>query len=60
MPKHEQREMKFKIYFTVGEYDDYLIVEGDSIEEIRDIASRETRARGLDEKRNNLWSEQLD
>jgi hypothetical protein len=46
--------MKFKIHFEIGEYEDSLIIEGDSIEEIRELAKRETDSRGLDEERNNL------
>ncbi len=48
--------MKFKIYFSVGEHDDYFIVEGETIEDIRAAAERETSARGLTEEKNYLWS----
>jgi len=48
--------MKFEIHFTVGDYEDYFIVDGETIEEICAIAKRETDARGLDEKINNLYS----
>jgi hypothetical protein len=51
--------MKFEIHFSVQEWEDYFIVEGDTIEEIKEIAKRETDARGLDEKRNNLWSKEI-
>lgn len=51
--------MKFKIHFTVGDYSDYFLVEGDSIEEVIAIAKKETDNRGLDEIKNDLWSEEL-
>lgn len=52
--------MKVKIHYTINNYDEYndsFIVEGETIEEVRQEAQRETSKRGLDEERNNLWSE---
>jgi len=51
--------MKFKIHWTIGDWDDELVVEGDTIEECREQADIETNRRGLDSKKNNLWSEEL-
>ena len=51
--------MKFEIHFMVGDYEDFFIVEGETIEEIIGIAKRETDARGLDETINNLWSKKI-
>jgi hypothetical protein len=51
--------MKFRIHFEIGEYQDYIDIEGETIEEIKEIAKSETDKRGLDEVKNNLWSEQL-
>jgi len=51
--------MKFEIHFEVGDYKDYFIVEGETMEDIIASASRETDARGLTEERNNLWSKEL-
>ena len=51
--------MKFEIHFTVGEYEDYFIVEGETIEEICMMAKRKTDARNLDEKINNLYSVEI-
>ncbi len=45
--------MKFKIY-NGGAYEDSFVVEGDTIEEIREIANREIEKRGWE----NCWSEQ--
>lgn len=51
--------MKFRINYTIGEYDDSFIVEGETIEEIKAISAVEEEKRGLDPKKNNMWSEQL-
>ena len=51
--------MKFEIHFSIGDYDDYFIVEGETIEDIKAIAKRETSARGLTEDNNNLWSREI-
>ena len=46
--------MKFIIHNGDGEYEDSLVIEGDSIEEIRAIAERETEKRGW----KDCWSEE--
>jgi len=51
--------MKFKIHFEVGDYTDFFVVEGETIENVKEIAKKETESRGLDEQKNNLWSEKL-
>jgi hypothetical protein len=51
--------MKFKIHFEIGDFHDYFIVEGDTIEEVKEKANAEERRRGLDEDENNLWSEEI-
>lgn len=51
--------MKFEIHFSVGEYNDYFIIEGETIEDIKAVAERETSARGLTEQKNNLWSREI-
>lgn len=51
--------LKFRIHFEVGEYQDSIDIEGKTIEEIKKIAKSETDKRGLDEVKNNLWSEKL-
>lgn len=47
--------MLFKINYIPTE--DYIIVEGDSIEEIRAIARKETDLRGWDSK--DCWFEKI-
>jgi len=55
--------MKFKIHWTIGDWigdwNDEIVVEGDTIEECREQADIETNRRGLDVEKNNLWSEEL-
>ena len=51
--------MKYRIHFTIDEYEDYFDIEGETIEELRIIAAREEAKRGLTEHKNNLWSEKL-
>jgi hypothetical protein len=51
--------MKFKIYFTVGDYEDYVIIEGDTIDDIRDKADRFAESRNLDVKKNNFHSVEI-
>lgn len=51
--------MKFKIHFSIGDYDDYFVVEGETIDEIKEKAKYETDRRGLSEEKNNLWSEEI-
>ena len=51
--------MKFRIHFEIGEHQDHFDIEGETIEEVREIAKGETDKRGLDEVKNNLWSEEF-
>jgi hypothetical protein len=51
--------MKFEIHYTIKDYNDFFIVEADTIEEIREKAKIETDKRGLDEVKNDLWSVEL-
>ena len=57
--------MKFKIHFThkgenvVDDVEDYFVVEGENIIEIRDKANAETKRRNLDMDINNVWSEEI-
>mgnify|MGYP000939576164 CR=1 FL=1 len=48
--------MKFKIGYN-GKYEDEFIVEGDTIEEIREIVFAEVERRGWESK--DCWSERL-
>ena len=48
--------MKFKINYN-GKYEDSIIIEADTIEEIKNITHEETKKRNWDE--NHCWSERL-
>jgi hypothetical protein len=52
--------MRFKINYEIWEYEDSFIIEWDTIEEIREIASAEEARRWLTIENNNLWAERLD
>ena len=41
--------MKYRIHFEISGHQDSIDVEGETIEEIKEIAKRETDKRGLDE-----------
>ncbi|KKN00949.1 hypothetical protein LCGC14_1132790 [marine sediment metagenome] len=45
--------MKFRIHN--GEYEDSLVIEGDTIKAVRDKANRETEKRGW----KDCWSEEI-
>lgn len=49
----------FEIHFSVGDYEDYFIVSGETIPEAIKEAKRETDSRGLSEEKNNLWSKEI-
>lgn len=49
--------MKFKIHYD-GAYSDELVIEGDTIEEIKEQAYAESNKRGWETR--NCWSEKLD
>ncbi len=46
--------MKFRIHN--GEYDDSIVIEGETIEELQEIAKKETEKRGW----KDCWSEKID
>ena len=51
--------MKLRINYTIGKHEDSFIVEGETIEEIRDLAKKQLADRGTDAKKADAWSEQL-
>ncbi|NHZ85831.1 MAG: hypothetical protein GWP19_08115 [Planctomycetia bacterium] len=57
--------MEFKIHFThkgentVDDVEDYFIIKGDTLENIRNKANAETKRRNLDMDINNVWSEEI-
>lgn len=48
--------MKFKIHYS-GSYEDEIIIEGETLKEVREIALAECNKRGWKER--DCWSEQL-
>ena len=38
--------MKARLYYCIGDYEDEIIIEGDSVEELRKITDRELKKRG--------------
>jgi hypothetical protein len=51
-------DMRFKIHFTVNGYEDFIILEGDSVESIREQARYFFASRNIDEEKCNPWSEE--
>ena len=49
-----------KIHYEIGDYEDSLILSGDSVEEIKEKVVSEMQRRGLDADKNNCWSETLE
>jgi len=47
--------MKFRIHNR--KYEDYIVIEGETIEEIKEIAKHETGVRGWEDK--DMWSYQI-
>jgi len=50
---------KFRIHFTINDTEDYFIVSGDTLEEVREKVSKETLNRSLSPDKNNMWSEEI-
>lgn len=57
MKKHriERTKMKFKIFFEYPDCTDEIVIEGENIPELREIAAREEVKR----KPLRMWSEQI-
>ena len=52
--------MTFKINFTHNDgTEDYFYAEGETVADVQAAVKVETDRRGLDPKRNNLWSEKV-
>lgn len=51
--------MKFRIHFTKDSVEDSFDIEGESIDEVKELAKEQTDKRFLTEKENNLWSERV-
>lgn len=48
----------FKIYFTVNDIQDYFVVSGETLEEVKKNTIKESTKRGLSPEKNNMWSEE--
>jgi len=51
--------MRYRIHWSIGDYEDSIIIEGDTIEEIKEEAECVVNSRGLDAEKNNFWSEKI-
>lgn len=51
--------MRFKIHYSINGFDDYFVIEGETIEEIREKADSELLKRGLDVTKNSVCSEEI-
>lgn len=51
--------MKFKIYYTVNDHEDYFIIEGDTIEDIKRLTAEACLIRNLHFQVNEMYSEQI-
>lgn len=51
--------MKFRIHYEIDGFQDCVDIEGEDIDDIKGKAKHETEKRGLDEVKNNLWSEEI-
>ena len=49
--------MKFRIHFAIGDTRDSVVLEAETIEEIRDLANAELERRKV--KPDDAWSEEL-
>ena len=52
--------MKFKIHYEIGEHHDSIIIQGDTMEEVRQEADEQLKSRGLTVENNNVWSEEIE
>ena len=51
--------MRFKVYFTKADVEDYFIIEGESLEDVKIKAREELHKRGLTVESNFVWSEEI-
>ena len=51
--------MKFEIHYKIKDYNDYFVINGDSLKEIKELADKEISKRGLDIFKNNIYSIQI-
>jgi len=51
--------MKVKIHYTIGDYQDYYILAGETVADTREQNEKEMKKRGLDPEKNDMFSEEL-
>ncbi len=51
--------MQFRIHYTIGAVEDCLIIDEDTMDEVKSSVKSEMQQRGLDQDKNNMWSEQV-
>ena len=49
--------MQFRIHYSIGDYEDFIDLDGETIEEIQSQAYHELSTRGV--KSDNAWSEEI-
>ena len=50
---------KFRIYFEANGLEDSFVIQGETIEDIRNLTKIETDRRGLCPDKNNCWSAEI-
>jgi hypothetical protein len=58
-PKAKPLSYTFKIFFTKNNKEDYFIIEGDTLERVRNTAWSVLELRGLDFYENKVYSEKI-
>lgn len=51
--------MKIKMHYTVNDFKDSIVIFGETVEDIQAQVKIEMEKRGLDEVKNDCWSEEL-
>jgi len=51
--------MKVKINYEINDQHDFYVLEADTVDELLTLNRIEMEKRGLDEDKNNCWSENL-
>lgn len=51
--------MKFKIYYLIDDWQDCIVIDGETIEEVREKTFKELGKRGVDYQKNSCWSEEI-
>jgi hypothetical protein len=51
---------RFRIHYEIDDFEDSIIIEGETVREVQRKAHDELQRRGLDPERNNAWSERME